>query len=105
MLSGPKDWGRIAILLMDGCVTVSAGRNLANDQIPSPKSQSKPNDQAPNPKPMPVFAALFWGLVIGIWDLIGLLLLNFFPTLQSFSSGCGQQLGSVGLAGSCQCGD
>jgi hypothetical protein len=63
---------------------------MINDQ--GAKSQSNPNDQAPNPerKKGPGMQNRFWALVIGAWDLIGLLLLNFFPTLQSFSGRGGQ---------------
>jgi hypothetical protein len=44
---------------------------MTNDQ--GAKSQSNPNDQAPNPKGRKIAAdALFWNLVIRVWDLLGI---------------------------------
>jgi hypothetical protein len=45
-----------------------------NDQ--GAKSQSNPNDQAPNPKEEFRRRNVFWDLVIGAWDLIGVWLLG-----------------------------
>jgi hypothetical protein len=42
---------------------------LMNDQVPRPKSQSKPNDQAQNPKPLSK-SRLNWHLLgFGHWEL------------------------------------
>jgi hypothetical protein len=66
----------------------SGVHGVTNDQIPSPKSQSKSNDQAQNPKPKAKIAAElapFWELVIGTWDLIGIWNLGAWDFSQSNS--------------------
>jgi hypothetical protein len=72
--------------------TSGEGREMTKSQCPNPNQNPKPktqnpmpNAQAPNPNPMPksrVNRHLFWDLVIGTWDLIGIWNLgawDFFP--------------------------
>jgi hypothetical protein len=52
--------------------------------MPEPQL-GNPNDQAPIPNCGRILAGkAIWKLVIGSWDLIGLLLLKFFPPRQDF---------------------